>query len=247
MISRILLTLSIILLLLPAMAQRYTTAQAHSHNDYEHEKPFYHAFQRHFGSIEADVYELKGELLVAHDSAKRDPLRTLKALYLQPLQQALRADTSLSLQLLIDFKTPGERTMEALIVQLQAFPEIIRHPKVKLVISGSRPPAELWQQYPSYIWFDGIPTINYTKEQLQRIALISDSFKNYAKWNGNGTMDKAAQERAAEVIKKVHGLGKPFRFWATPDTKQAWDTMMQMGVDFLNTDKIDELADYLSR
>ena len=47
----------------------YTSANAHSHNDYLQHTPFYQAFNEQFGSIEADIHLRNGLLLVAHDSA----------------------------------------------------------------------------------------------------------------------------------------------------------------------------------
>lgn len=234
---------------LPAAAQQYTTANAHSHNDYEHAAPFRNAFARSFGSIEADVYERNGELFVAHDSFRITPERTLRALYLTPLQQAIRekGDSLRPLQLLIDLKSAGERTLQTLVHQLKQFPEITTNPKIKLVISGSMPAPEQWAQYPSFIWFDGRPALTYTADQLARIALISDSFSRYAKWDGKGTLGNEEELRIRTVIGKVHGMNKPFRFWGTPDNITTWDVMMKLGVDYLNTDKIDALADYLEK
>ncbi|MRG48831.1 alkaline phosphatase [Chitinophaga sp. SYP-B3965] len=239
-------------LLTPALAQQYTTSNAHSHNDYEQPKPFAMAFARNFGSMEADVWERNGELYVAHNQKDIDSSRTLKALYLQPLQKMIEMRkgifaTKAELQLLIDFKTTGVPTMKALVEILSAFPAITSHPQVKIVISGSRPDAALWEQYPSYILFDGIPTVNYTPAQLRRIHMISDNFRSYTQWNGKGSIVKEEKQPIEAVIKKVHALGKKFRFWATPDNINTWKTMMNLGVDYLNTDKVDSLADYLEK
>jgi len=235
-----------------ALAQ-YTTANAHSHNDYEQAKPFSNAFARNFGSIEADVYERNGQLYVAHNQKDIDSSRTLQALYLQPLQNMIRANKGIfatpprQLQLLIDFKTAGEPTMRTLIQILSAFPEITAHPQVKIVISGSRPDPALWEQYPPYILFDGIPTANYTPAQLRKVWMISDNFRSYTQWNGKGAIVKEEKQPIQEVIKKAHALGKKFRFWATPDNINTWKTMINLGVDYLNTDKVDSLADYLEK
>ena len=42
-------------------------AQAHAHNDYEHDRPLFDALEHGFTSVEADVWLVDGELLVAHD------------------------------------------------------------------------------------------------------------------------------------------------------------------------------------
>ena len=245
--------LCLLALSLPGIAQpkEYTTANAHSHNDYLQKNPFTQAFGRNFGSIEADVLERNGELYVAHNAADIESSRTLRSLYLEPLQQAIREKKGIffksfqSLQLLIDFKTAGEPTMKALVRQLTSFPDITSHPNVQIVISGNRPPADTWQQYPSYILFDGLPTVRYTPEQLVRIPLFSASFQGYSRWNGKGTLPKEDREKLQAVVDSVHHLHRKIRFWATPDESNAWKTMIGLGVDYLNTDKIDSLADYL--
>ncbi len=50
-----------------ALQAQSTLSKAHAHNDYEHERPFFEAFQLGFGSIEADVYAVNGQLLVGHE------------------------------------------------------------------------------------------------------------------------------------------------------------------------------------
>jgi alkaline phosphatase len=233
------------------VAAQYTAANAHSHNDYLQARPFAHAFERGFGSVEADVFERNGELYVAHTAAEIDTTRTLRRLYLQPLQQmiaarqGLFAATGASLQLLIDFKTNGVATMAVLLQQLQAYPSVTGHPRVQLVISGNRPDAALWSSYPSYILFDGRPSVQYTAAQLRRIPLISDNFRSYTAWNGKGTPAEGDATKLRAVVDAAHGLQKKFRFWATPDEADTWKAMMELGVDYINTDKVDGLADYL--
>src|SRR5882672_4968668 len=61
--------------------------QAHAHNDYEHTRPLFDALDRGFCSVEADVWLVNGQLLVAHDLKDAKPERTLQALYLDPLRE----------------------------------------------------------------------------------------------------------------------------------------------------------------
>ena len=43
-------------------------ANAHSHNDYEHDRPLLDALDHGFTSIEADIFLFEGQLLVTHDA-----------------------------------------------------------------------------------------------------------------------------------------------------------------------------------
>ena len=63
---------------------------AHAHNDYEHKRPLLDALDHGFCSVEADIYLVDGQLLVAHDRSKVKPERTLQALYLDPLRERVK-------------------------------------------------------------------------------------------------------------------------------------------------------------
>ena len=65
----------------------HSTAIAHAHNDYEHERPLLDALKAGFTSFEADVYLIDGKLLVAHDQQDTTPDRSLESLYLDPLRR----------------------------------------------------------------------------------------------------------------------------------------------------------------
>jgi hypothetical protein len=66
--------------------------RAHSHNDYEHTRPLLDALAFGFCSVEADIYLVEGELLVAHDRSSVDARRTLDSLYLRPLWERFQAN-----------------------------------------------------------------------------------------------------------------------------------------------------------
>jgi alkaline phosphatase len=81
---------------------------------------------------------------------------------------------------------------------------------------------------------------------LDKVGLVSLSFKNFTSWNGKGRMLKEDLERVTSVVRKAHSFKKPFRFWATPDSKTAWKAMAGLGVDYINTDHPFECVQYLN-
>jgi alkaline phosphatase len=233
----------------------YTTAQAHSHNDYEQKIPFYLAYHQYFGSVEADVFLKNDTLFVAHEAADMKPSRTLSSLYLNPLAEVIRenkgklfTDSDQSMQLLIDLKTSAAQTMPALVAELEKYKAILA-PKgpVKIVLSGNTPAPAEFGNYPDYIYYDGRPGISYTPAQLERIGLISQAFPNYTRWKGKGVLTKDEKVKIEKVISEVHEKGKKIRFWATPDHINAWKMLMNLGIDYINTDKVQELGSYLKR
>lgn len=231
----------------------YTPAQAHSHNDYEHPKAFWEAYEQQFGSIEADLILRNDTLYTAHDAIGITKERTFSNLYLNPIiaqvsknNGTIYANVSYGLQLLVDLKTPAKETLDALVKLLDPHQDILQ-PKgtVRIVISGNTPPPTDFDKYPPYIFFDGRPNIEYTPAQLERVALISQSFDKYSNWNGEGELVNTQKKRIRNEVNKFHNLNKKFRFWGTPDNINTWKKMMSFNVDYLNTDKVVELGDYL--
>lgn len=223
-------------------AQHHTTANAHSHNDYEQAVPFQLAFEEGFGSIEADVFLVGKDLWVAHDKKDLDSNNTLERLYLKQIQAV---DLIRPLQLLIDIKTESIETLNALIEILNRYPDLKDSKYLKLVISGNRPPADQFTQYPDYISFDGRLGVTYTKEQLKKIALISEDYNKIVGWNRSFPLKDSLSSIIQSTVAGVHALGKPFRFWASPDYPIAWDQIIKCGVDYINTDHIHLLSDFL--
>src|SRR6056297_756380 len=213
--------------------------KVHSHNDYEQQVPFWKAVSAGVASLEADVFLQHGNLLVAHELESTTDARTLKRLYLEPLNEALDRGllNNTPLQLLIDIKSEAVPTLEALITALREYPSIIKSTNVSIVISGNRPEIAQYVTYPDFISFD-YQTLDPIEDASIRdkVGLISLPFTRFTAWNGKGRLTKEDLERVTAVVEKAHSFGKPFRFWATPDSKTAWKAMVDLGVDYINTD-----------
>ena len=237
----------IVLVMIPGLLSAQEVL-IHSHNDYRQTVPFYHAYTQKVASIEADIYATgkPGELLVAHDRVELPVAPTLDESYIQPIVKLFGQNNGRSwensdntLILLIDLKTPVDPTLDILIDKLKQFPEVfdptVNPYAVRVVISGNRPAPEKFAQYLPVISFDGDKTM-YTPEQLERITMVSLNFANYSRWKGEGSMTEDELARVVKTINDVHALGKPIRFWGTPDGVTAWNTLHRLGVDYINTD-----------
>ncbi len=222
----------------------YSTTNAHSHNDYEQQVPFYNAYNEEFGSLEADIHLVKGTLLVGHDKADLSAEKTLESLYLNPLKDS--KINNRPLQLLIDIKSDATSTLDALVNVLKKYPTIINNKSIKIIITGNRPDESLYITYPPFIWFDGRMNKTYTEEQLSKIGLISDSYESFITNNTPWPLITADKEKIAAAIQKVHSFHKPARLWATPDFPEAWEEMIDLKIDFINTDHINQLADFFT-
>lgn len=243
--------------LLPADAQ-YTTLNAHSHNDYANEIPFYMAYNNHFGSIEADIFYENGDLFVAHSRSDIKPERSLDFLYIQPIVKLFSAnkgkawpDNNSTFQLLIDLKTMVEPTLSVLVEKLKKYPDVfdpmVNKLAVRIVITGNRPDPSAFSEYPECIFFDGLLNKKYDDQQLKRVALYSEDLKKFTSWNGIGDLAGNDKTKLQSVIDSVHAKGKKIRFWNAPDNINSWNVLINMKCDFINTDQIVKLSEYLNK
>ncbi len=240
------------LLLVLGLSLELVTAQSfkiHSHNDYLQEVPFWSAYANGANSIEADIFLKDGNLYVTHSESEILEDRTIQTLYLQPIQKmrALQLGTGQPLQLLVDIKSEAYATLDKLVSILKDYPDIVKDTSVSIVISGNRPKDEDYFTYPPYIKFDYQSLEAPKNEKLwDKVALISLNFKNFSSWNGKGRLTAPEQANVKSVIEKAHSYAKPFRFWASPDSKTAWKAFVDLGVDFINTDMPYASASYLN-
>lgn len=231
----------------------YSTGHAHSRNDHRQARPFSEAYDQQFGSIETDVILDKDVLYAVHGAMEASPSRMLSKLYLQPVSEKIDRNAGqayvqreITLQLVFDLQTPANKTLPALVKELEKFRNLTEpNGTFKIVIAGNIPPPDSFDQYPAYISFEGNPDVAYTTKQLERIALMGQSFKRYTNWNGEGPLPKNDKQAISRVIQKTHALGKKIRFLDTPDNINTWKILMGLQVDFLDTGKVIQMGDYL--
>jgi len=231
--------------------KRYTSLNAHSHNDYLGSQPFFTADEERFGSIEADIFPVDGDLFVAHYKADINLQNTLKGLYLDPLLKSLSRDDSRRLNFLIDIKDNYKVSLSLLVRQLQPLQKYLSTPTEKknitISISGSRPPPSEYHLYPGFIFFDDDLKIKHTPDQWKRVSLVSLPFIRISTWKGEGEMNADDEKKIRHKIDSVHSVGKPIRFWAAPDTEASWKLQMKLKADFIGTDKINDLSAFLKK
>ncbi|TDD67834.1 hypothetical protein E1262_17620 [Jiangella aurantiaca] len=238
---------------------------AHAHNDYEHERPLLDALDHGFTSVEADVWLVDGELLVAHDAWEVQPGRTLESLYLDPLREIVHANGGSvypgwdgSLQLLIDIKNTGEATYAEVDAALRRYQDImsryvggrVQEGAVTAVISGDRPRATMLAQRLRFAGYDGRLGDLSSGLPAGFMPLVSDNWGNHFTWRGVGPIPEAERAKLQQIVATAHAAGYRVRFWATPDTpgparEAIWTELLAAGVDHLNTDDLAGLQAFL--
>ena len=233
-----------------AQQKTYTVADAHAHNDYIHPVPFYTAWNAGFGSIEADVFPVKGILLVAHDTAAIEPRRTLESLYIDPLLKELKKNPNRKVNLLIDIKENYKESLKLLMQELEPLKKYLftdndKANPVTILISGERPPPGEYKNYPGYIFFDDDLRFVHSPKEWKRVGLVSLSFERYSSWKGEEPITEKDKALLIHVVDSVHHAGKKIRFWAAPDNEDSWNLQMKLGVDLIGTDKIEVFSKFL--
>ncbi|MGF1923948.1 MAG: phosphatidylinositol-specific phospholipase C/glycerophosphodiester phosphodiesterase family protein, partial [Bacteroidia bacterium] len=226
--------------------------KVHSHNDYLQDKPFLTAYINKVDQIEADIFLFNDSLVVAHSKREIKPDQTLGKVYLNPIAQTFaghhKKDGKYTFSLMIDVKESWNTVYPALKKEMERHGNLFNRAKrkaaVQIVISGSRPDHATFSTYPKWLFFDGLPNVNYARKDLKRITMISDNFASYSKWKGVGDIAEADKEKLQKVIAQAHGLNKPIRFWAAPDTEACWKLLSSLGADIINTDHIAECKKY---
>ncbi|MEV6960666.1 phosphatidylinositol-specific phospholipase C/glycerophosphodiester phosphodiesterase family protein [Streptomyces sp. NPDC051207] len=240
--------------------------RAHAHNDYEHPRPLLDALDHRFGSVEADIHLVGGQLLVAHDPEDLDPARTLESLYLDPLAARVRAHHGSvyrghrrPLQLLIDIKTEGASTYLELDRHLARHKHLFTtyvHGRVfpgpvTAVISGDRAArVPMAAQTSRRAFYDGRLADLGGPAPASFAPLISDNWTHHFTWRGVGPFPAAERQKLHGIVEAAHARGQRVRFWATPDTPgpardALWSELVAAGVDHLNTDDLAGLEAFL--
>ncbi len=226
---------------------------AHAHNDYEHTRPLLDALDHGFCSVEADVWLVEGQLLVAHTSKAVRKDRTLQRLYLDPLRERVEKNGGRvyaggpTVTLLIDFKSAATNTYRALLTALKPYEKMLTtfYPDrtatnaITVIISGNRPREWMAAEPVRRAGYDGHLDELESAASPQLMPLISDNWAKHFKWRGQEALPAEERSKLKALVAKAHAQGKRIRFWNIPDTPVAWTALLEAGVDLINTDKLD--------
>ncbi len=239
-------------------------SQAHAHNDYMHEHPLQDALSHGFNSVEADIFLVDDDLYVAHNREDIKPERTLRALYLDPLRERAKQNNGRihpgkpPLTLLIDLKSDAESTYRRLDRMLAEYSDIFssfgptecHNRAIIAIVSGNRPFELMQSQEIRYAAYDGRLSDLDSDAPAHLIAMISDNWGKHFTWRGEGDMPVEERQKLHDIVYKAHSAGRTVRFWGAPDRPSPardalWNELVSAGVDFLNTDDLAGMQQYL--
>jgi glycerophosphoryl diester phosphodiesterase len=241
--------------------------RAHAHNDYLHTRPLLDALAFGFCSIEADIWLVDGELLVAHERSAVDARRTLDSLYLKPLWERFQANggriyplgglphrpEEAAVTLLIDIKNKGAETFRVLdrkladyAPMLTTFTDETTIPgAVTVIISGDRANDMILSSNPRRAGIDGRLSDLDGPLNRNQVPLISDNWALHFGWAGQKDMSADETAKLDAIVARAHERGMRVRFWNIPQNEAAWSRLYDAGVDLLITDDLGRLYAFL--
>lgn len=233
--------------------------QAHAHNDYEHARPLLDALDRGFCSVEADVWLVNGQLLVAHDLKDAKPGRTLQALYLDPLRSRIMQNGGAVYRggppctLLVDVKSDATNSYVALREVLKGhagmltrfYPDRTVTNALTVIISGNRARDLMASETDRLAAYDGRLVDLEGTDSAHFIPLISDNWTQHFRWRGDGPMPEMERMKLKQLVERTHQQRRRLRLWGTPETTAMWTELRRAGVDLINADDLTGLQKFL--
>lgn len=233
-------------------AQPVPLTRVHAHNDYEHPHPLFDALEHGFCSIEADIYLVNGQLLVAHERRQVKPERTLQALYLDPLRARVKANGGRvyphgpEVVLLIDLKVDWRQIYPVLRGVLRQYADMlvtfeggVKKPNAILaIITGNRSKTMFDGESVRYAALDGELADLDGNKNADVIPWISGSWYRTFTWRGAGQMPENERAKLKGIVARAHQQGRKVRFWGSPDQPVFWQELLDDDVDLINTDDL---------
>lgn len=236
--------------------------QAFAHRDDEHPTPLWDALGAGFRHVEMDVWYLFGRLLVAHDPQDLRPGRTFERLYLAPLAEAYatgRLAHDDPVWLYVDIKSRARGAHRATERLARRYDRWVARPgrpnegsPIRVVLTGNRPPLDaLMATHDGACHYDGrLPDLERTRD-ARWMPVVSADWSRFSRWRGEGPIPDADRLRLRAAVAATRGAHQRLRFWATPERpgparERVWTTLLEEGVNLLNSDDLEGLAAFLS-
>ncbi len=228
---------------------QYSEFPGHSHNDYEQKSPFFDAWNLDYHSIEIDIYEWNGKLIVSHLPFRLKKKPTIEELYFS--EKVLSRTQSLeqtSLTYLIDIKNKPQKTLELLHHLKEKYKEYIfdecSNPEgnIRFVLTGKIPLEHLEGSHLCYVFLDGRLHQNYSKEWENKIVMYSFAFKSFKREHKKNWMLVLHQ-----TAKQTQEKEKHLRIWGIPNKKKIWKILLENGVSIINVDHLKAFREFYQK
>jgi len=198
----------------------------HAHNDYEHKRPLFDALEHGFCSVEADIYLVDGQLLIAHQRNQVKPERTIEKLYLEPLRERVKRGNGRvyadgpEFTLLIDIKTDWKTTYPVLREVLKKYADILstfnsdikQTNAIMAIITGNRSKSMFAGETRRYAALDGELEDLGSSLPSTTVPWISSNWTRSFSWRGKDKISDDEKAKLKSIVERAHTEGRRVRF-----------------------------------
>lgn len=258
--SKKIFTLIILVIFTSGFALSQSIYNGHSHNDYQQKRPLHEALKYGYKSIEIDVWLHHGELKVAHVKVGLNKKPSIEEQYFKPLAEIIQANKgsvypqdSTPLILMIELKNQRDSAYARLKNYLAGYDQylckwqgdsLVQSGALSILITGGAPRATIAADSIRIANVDG--NTNDTTQNISSVFVprISISWNSYFTWSGAGKMPKEELKKLNKFVEAAHASRKSIRFYAAPDNYGIWKQLLNIGVDWINTNNLKAFATY---
>ena len=119
---------------------------------------------------------------------------------------------------------------------------------ISVILSGNRDASTVLRQSPaSLASLDGrLPDLT-NGLPATIMPLVSENWQKPFQWRGKGPLPSEESAKLADFVKLAHEQNRRLRFWASPDSPEAWQVFRKAGLDWINTDRPAEIQREFSK
>ncbi|MEL6852874.1 MAG: histidinol-phosphatase, partial [Bacteroidota bacterium] len=70
-------------------------------------------------------------------------------------------------------------------------------------------------------------------------------YRKWLSWKGKGALSPVEETKLKSLVLLTHAEGKLLRLWASPDKPEVWAKLLELGVDFVNTDDLKGFSTFM--
>jgi glycine/serine hydroxymethyltransferase len=118
-------------------------------------------------------------------------------------------------------------------------------PSLKIIISGNRPIDLIAKDKSRLVFIDGRLKDLQNKIDPALMPWISDNWRLHFRYAGSAAISAEERQKLRDYVNRVHASGAQLRFWATPENEELWKVLRDESVDFIGTDQIERLSNFL--
>jgi len=103
------------------------------------------------------------------------------------------------------------------------------------------------------VWLvDGDLLVAHDRREVRAYEpMLTDNWMRHFVRTGVGPMPEDERRKLREIVAAAHARRQRVRFWATPDSgpgvEAVWRELLRAGVDYINTDRLAALREFLRR